>query len=109
MINVIFLKKQDNLVSMKATGHAEFDEYGKDIVCSATSALSIAILNGITDVLCFKPVFHIGEDGFLSISIESLHIEQIKTCQVLMETLLLGLQNIEINYGEYINVKVEEV
>jgi uncharacterized protein YsxB (DUF464 family) len=109
MISIKFLKKQDNLVSMQAIGHAEFDEYGKDIVCSAVSALSVAILNGITDVLHFKPVFHIDEDGFLSINIENLHIEQIKTCHVLMETLLLGLQNIEINYSEYINVKVEEV
>lgn len=109
MISINFSEKENNLVSMKASGHAGFDEYGKDIVCSAVSALSVAILNGITDVMHFKPDFYIDEDGFLSISIENLHIEQIKACQVLMETLLLGLQNIEINYGEYINVKVEEV
>ncbi|NMM64548.1 ribosomal-processing cysteine protease Prp [Clostridium sp. P21] len=109
MISINFLRKANNLVSMKASGHAGFDEYGKDIVCSAVSALSVAILNGITDVMHFEPAFHIDEDGFLSISIENLHIEQIEACQVLMETLLLGLQNIEINYGKYINVKVEEV
>lgn len=109
MININFSKRQDSLVSMIANGHAGFDDYGKDIVCSAVSALSVAILNGITDVLHLKPIFSISDDGFLSISIENLHKDQIEKCQVLMETLLLGLKNIEINYSKYINVKVEEV
>ncbi|WP_411683073.1 ribosomal-processing cysteine protease Prp [Clostridium thailandense] len=109
MISVRFLKNQNNIVFMEAKGHAEFDEYGKDIVCSAVSVLAIAVSNGITEVLHFKPMVSVNEDGFLSINIKNLPSDQIKACQVLMETLLLGLKGIENNYGEYIKVEVEEV
>ena len=109
MISVRFVKKQNNIVSTEVKGHASFDDYGKDIVCSAVSALTGAILNGITEVLHFNPVFSIDEDGFLTINLENLSLDQIETCQVLMETLLLGLENIEISYGKYIKVEVEEV
>ena len=109
MINVKVLKKDDNIVFIETKGHAEYDEYGKDIVCSAVSALCTAILNGIIDVLHIEPEYSIHEDGFLSISLKRLTIDEIKVCQVLMKTLLLGLQNIETGYSEYINLKVEEV
>lgn len=109
MIRARFVRRQGDLVSVVCKGHAGFADYGNDIVCSATSALCGAVLNGITEVLHIEPDFSIDEDGFLSISMENLPENQMRACQVLMETLLLGLENIEISYGEYINVKVEEV
>ncbi len=109
MINVKVLKKDNNIVFIETKGHAEYDEYGKDIVCSAVSALCTATLNGIIEVLHIEPGYSIQEDGFLSISLEKLTLDEITVCQVLMKTLLLGLQNIEISYSEYINIKIEEV
>lgn len=109
MIEAKFVRKNGNIVFVETKGHAAFDEYGKDIVCSATSALCIAALNGLIEVLHIEPEYSISENGFLSINLENLTIEKIEQCQVLMKTLLLGLENIEIGYSEYISLKVEEV
>ena len=35
MIEAIFKKKNENIVSFKIEGNAGFDEYNRDIVCSA--------------------------------------------------------------------------
>ncbi|MDF2884377.1 MAG: ribosomal protein [Clostridiaceae bacterium] len=109
MINVEVLKKNNNIVFIETKGHADYDEYGKDIVCSAVSALCTTTLNGIIEVLHIEPEYSIHDNGFLSIGLKRLTMDEIKACQVLMKTLLLGLQNIEIGYSEYINLKVEEV
>jgi len=108
MINVKFKKVSGNLVSFKVNGHADFDEYNRDIVCSAVSVLTYAIINGITDVVKVNADFEI-RDGFSTLSLEKQPLEDIEKCQVLMETMLLGIKSMEIQYGKYITLKMEEV
>jgi len=108
MINVKFKKVSGNLVSFKVNGHADFDEYNRDIVCSAVSVLTYAIINGITDVVKVNADFEI-RDGFSTLSLEKQPLEDIEKCQVLMETMLLGIKSMEIQYGTYITLKMEEV
>lgn len=108
MVTVDFKKKSCNLVSVTLKGHAESVDEGYDLVCCAVSSISQTILIGIVEVLKLKIDYSI-DDGFLSFSLEDLSIDEIKECQVLMETMLLGLKSVELNYDEYIKVKVEEV
>jgi uncharacterized protein YsxB (DUF464 family) len=108
MINVIFKKKDNYLVSFNINGHAEYDYEGYDIVCSAISALCITFANGITEVA--KVNAKISEhDGYVDLNLDNQTREQIKKCQVLMETMLLGIKCIEDSYGDYIKLEVEEV
>lgn len=108
MVNVIFNKKDRDLVSVKMVGHAESVDEGYDMVCCAISTISQTILIGILEVLKLKITYSL-DDGFLNFSLERLPDEDIRRCQVLMETMLLGLKSIEIGYGEYIKIEVEEV
>ncbi|EJP6472834.1 ribosomal-processing cysteine protease Prp [Clostridium botulinum] len=108
MVNVIFEKENDNIVLVKMSGHAESTDQGYDMVCSAISAISITIANGITEILKVSPLIK-EEDGFLSIDLRSCIKEDIHKCQLLMNTMLLGLKSIEFNYGEYIKLTIEEV
>jgi len=108
MINARFIKKCEKIVSVKLSGHAESSDDGYDVVCSAVSAVSITITNGITEILNIKPIIGI-EDGFLSLDLNKLTNKEIESSQILLETMLLGLKNIEINYSDYINVVLEEV
>ncbi|MBP2033005.1 uncharacterized protein YsxB (DUF464 family) [Clostridium algifaecis] len=108
MIKVNFKRKSGNLVSVKLKGHADSVSEGYDLVCCAVSVLSQSILIGITEVLKLKANYSI-DDGFLSFSLENMSANDIKKSQVLMETMLLGLKKIEISYGEYINIFLEEV
>lgn len=40
-------EKKSGLVSIKVEGHANYDEHGKDIVCSAVSAITQTALLGL--------------------------------------------------------------
>lgn len=45
---MIVVKKNNNHISI--TGHALYDDYGKDIVCSAVSSIIITTVNGILKI-----------------------------------------------------------
>jgi len=108
MTSVIFKKKNEKLIAFKIEGHAGFDDFNKDIVCSAISAISQTTLIGILEVLKIHAEYNV-EDGFLSVSIEKESMDDIEKCQVLLQTMLLGLKSMEISYENFVNVKEEEV
>ena len=108
MIKVKFKKDCGKLVSFQVNGHSGFDEYNRDIVCSAVSAVTYAIINGITDVININAEFEV-KDGYSRLSLENQTPEDIDKCQVLMETMLLAIKSMEIEYGKYVNLNMEEV
>ncbi|WP_123052948.1 ribosomal-processing cysteine protease Prp [Clostridium sp. JN-1] len=108
MVDIEFVKKSSNFVSARLKGHAESTNQEFDMVCSAISVISQTILIGMLEVLKVDAEYSI-DDGFLSFSIEKLSDDDIKKCQVLIKTMLLGLKNLEISYGKYIKISVKEV
>ena len=93
---------------VELSGHAGYAESGRDIVCAAVSAL---VLNMANSVEAFM------EDGFEGEMDEqtggfSFHFtaEISPESQLLMNSLVLGLRNIEKEYGErHIIIRFEEV
>ena len=79
-----------------------------DLICAAISAISQTTVIGIEEVLKIKAKYVI-EDGFLNLNLEDQTLEDIERCQVLLETMILGLKSIEITDGKYIKVETEEV
>lgn len=109
MIKVEFQKKSGNFVSVVLKGHAESsDKRAYDFVCCAVSVLSQSIFIGLTEVLEFDVKYSI-DDGFLSFSLENMSISDIEKCQVLMNTMFLGLDRIKLIYSKYISICVKEV
>ena len=45
MIKVIVQKEQNNYKKIDVTGHALYDDFGKDIVCASTSSIIITSIN----------------------------------------------------------------
>ena len=108
MVIAVFKKNSNKIVSVNLSGHAESVDEGYDMVCSAVSSVSLTVANGITEVLHIKPDISL-EDGFLSMDFNRLSLEDIDKCQILLETMLIGMKSIETNYGDYIRVELEEV
>lgn len=112
MIKIIFKQNGDNLVSYHISGHAEYKDGNEvvydDVVCGVVSNLGQVTILGVTEVLKLK-VPYVAKDGDISLDISHLSQEDIEKCQTLFRTTLLGFQNLEFSYGEYINVSVEEV
>lgn len=110
MTNVKFYKRSDKFIGFKLNGHASPEELDLDIdlTCAAISAISQTTLIGILEVLKIDAVYKI-EDGFLDLTLENQSSEDIEKCQVLLETMLLGLKSIEFTYSDYIKLELEEV
>lgn len=108
MIKIVFKRSSDGFVSFTVKGHSGYSEFGSDIVCSAVSCLAQAAIIGTTEVLKFKPFFK-AESADIELDLHNLRQSQIENCQVLMKTAYLCLKNLELSYGKYIKVKVEEV
>ncbi len=47
MIKVVVVKKDNKYCTISINGHAMYDDFGKDIVCSAVSSIVITTINGI--------------------------------------------------------------
>ncbi|MFT5872751.1 MAG: hypothetical protein ACI8WT_001687 [Clostridium sp.] len=110
MVKVEFVRSSGKIVSFKMKGHAKPKEaqLDVDLICSAISAISQTIVIGIEEVLKIK-VKYDTDDGFLNLNLEGQTLQDIERCQVLLETMILGLKSIEVTYGEYIKVETEEV
>ncbi|WP_163194224.1 ribosomal-processing cysteine protease Prp [Clostridium thermarum] len=112
MIDIVFHKHKDDLVSFTVSGHAEYMEGDvtvyDDVICGVVSNLSQVTILGVTEVLKLE-VPYVAEEGDIRLDISRLSPEEIKECQILFRTMLLGLENLEMSYSEYIKVSVEEV
>ena len=100
MIKVKIVKENSSYQKISILGHAMYDDYGKDIVCSAASSIATTTINGILTL----------DEGSLSYQVnkEGLIIENISTDEITQK--LLGnmvnlLEQLEEQYPTNIEVK----
>ena len=108
MINVIVFKDDNGLIEgFSLKGHAEFAEYGSDIVCSAVSMLTINTLNSISEFT--SDTFTYQEDE-QSGAMEFHMVSSGQQSQLLLKALLLGLDTVRNEYGKkYIDLKESQI
>ena len=108
MIKIIVFKDCTNQYKgFDISGHAGYDAYGKDIICSAVSVLSQNAVNSIESFTKDKFNVNIEQSGDLwfrfigNISRESI---------LLLDSMILGFSSVREAYGsQYIEVLFEEV
>ncbi|NEW04504.1 ribosomal-processing cysteine protease Prp [Paenibacillus sp. SYP-B3998] len=95
------------IASYVVEGHAEYDEPGKDLVCAAVSAVTFGTYNSIETLTGIIPI-HEMELGFMDITIpdipEADHVKS-EQVQLIIESMIVMLQTIEQNYGDYITIE----
>ena len=108
MITVTVYKRSDTCMGFSSIGHAEYAEEGYDIICAAVSALAINFYNSVET---FTDDGFEGTAGQDDIQFDFRFTSDISPeSQLLMNSLILGLQNIENDYGRsYINIRFKEV
>ncbi|HZH59797.1 MAG TPA: ribosomal-processing cysteine protease Prp [Metabacillus sp.] len=110
MINAKIYRSNKGLItSFTLSGHAEFDEYGKDIVCAGASAVTFGAVNAVLSLTNIEPQIDQGGDGgFLQVKLPS-NLDQSTSdkVQLLLEGMVVSLQTIERDYGQYISVSDE--
>ena len=108
---VTFLKRSDGaLLGYRANGHSGYAESGADIVCAAISALTQTTLNGLKNVLKAPVMFDQDDDGAFieAIMTPEASEDQIRQAQLLLVTLLEGLQAIQREYPRNLRIIFKE-
>lgn len=108
MTKIIIYKSKNQFSGFKCLGHAGYNEYSKDIVCSSISVLVINTINSIEQFTDDK--FRVNTDEKSGL-IECSFLDSISSDTVLlMNAMILGLTEIKKQYGKtYIDLKFEEV
>ena len=98
MIKVLIKKEEKKFVSLSVKGHANSAPHGEDLVCSAVSAVLTGGCNNL-DVKNFDIKLDEGDAYIKAKNSISSHDE------VVIETIIVGLQTIENSYGKFIQIK----
>lgn len=111
MIEILVIKSsEDRILHMTIKGHAYFDNPGKDVVCSAVSALTVGILNSVESILKIDlmPEENYQNGGYLSWDIPKIDDNYTDDrLQLLMKVLVESLLMIEKEYKKYIKIIIE--
>ncbi|MBU5311219.1 ribosomal-processing cysteine protease Prp [Tissierella carlieri] len=114
IIAKIYRDKNNYIKKYTIEGHADYDLYGKDIVCAAISVLSQTTLLSLVEVCEIEEntiKYSIDEKtGFLDVELPK-NIEKLKLdkAQVLLESLVVGINSVIESYPEYVALKNGEV
>lgn len=110
MIDVDVLRAGNQTIGFTTCGHADYDEYGRDIVCSAVSALTQTCVLGLTKVAKIDAGISVSEEnGITCILDRNASKEQLLNAQLLFDTMIMGLSSIESAYPNTINIQHREV
>lgn len=106
MIKVNIFKKSNQITKVTIQGHADFQEYGKDLICAGVSAVATGICNTIAKkgYLDKKMCSIQLKNGNIVIEV----LESDETIQVILETLDISLQSFEEDYHQFIKITYRE-
>ena len=96
-VNVIFIGK--DVKSLTVSGHANYDQYGKDIVCAGVSAIVTGGINALESEM--KNVEIINKANELGVIV----VNNNEKIQIILNTILVQLETIENSYEKYIKIR----
>ena len=92
---------------MEVSGHAFFDEYGKDIVCAGVSALATTGYNSLAHHIGVEKIrLDLDESkGYLKFEIIDGTKEDYIKANIIFKTIEIGIDSIAQNYAGHVTVK----
>ncbi len=105
MTNAIFNYKNNQIQSFKITGHADYADYGYDIVCSGITTAVFTSLGLIKKYLQDNEYDYKELDGNISL----IFNETNQLVNDIIENLIEVLKNIERQYPKNLKIKIAKV
>ncbi|MGG0644501.1 ribosomal-processing cysteine protease Prp [Sporosarcina gallistercoris] len=89
--------------SFEMSGHADYAEHGKDLVCAAASAVSFGAVNAVISLTGNSPAIQQGEDGgYLKVILPETEDDHDQ--QVIVRAMIVSMQTIEQDYAQFIKI-----
>ncbi len=108
----VFLVKDDNLwTKLEVTGHADYADYGKDIVCAGISTAVLMSINLLERIIpnCFDLIQN-EKKGYISLThlqYNNLEKETISFVNTIFENLKDTLLDFQASYPNNLLIKIE--
>lgn len=115
MIRITIYKDKNNYIKRySVSGHANYDEHGRDIVCAAVSVLTQTTLLSINRVAKIEEdqIFYSinQKSGYLDVEIlDDISVEEFKNAQIILMSLVVGLESVIDSYPDYVTLEYREV
>ncbi len=108
MTDITITRKDNSIVEVSASGHTGYGVSGEDIVCAGVSTLIQSALLGLLQVAKINVKFDVNEEkGLLRFTLpERLTAEERHDADVILNTMLCGLQDFYTEYSDFINLEV---
>lgn len=100
MIRVKTEKENGFYKKIAILGHAMYDDYGKDIVCSAASSIVTTTINGILSIDKDALTYQVTKQGLTIIVCKQDQITETLICNMISL-----LKELEENYKDNIEIK----
>ena len=99
-----FFTEGERITGFSVSGHSEFDEPGRDIVCAAVSAVVTMAEATINDVCGAKAKVRVkDEDARVTLTLPASCDEE-ETVQAVLAGMMLTLVSLRDDYPDYIEV-----
>ena len=99
MIKVKVLKENNFYKEITITGHANYDTYGKDIVCSSVSSIVITTVNAIISLN--KDIINYDDTNGVKIKV----LKEDEVTNKLLENFVALLEELASDYPNNIKIK----
>ena len=108
MTDITIKRINGSVVEVEASGHTGYGEEGEDIVCAGISTLLQSSLLGLLQVAKVNVKYTTDtETGKLKFTLPNdITAEERHDCDVILNTLLCGLQDFYTEYSDFINLEV---
>jgi len=93
----------NKISQMEVTGHALYDDSGKDIVCASVSTAIIVTINALEKLNVLDDIEYTIEEGYFLVAIKK-HSDIL---DALIDNLSYSLNDLSNQYPKYIKIKKE--
>ena len=100
MIKIQINKTNNKYSSLIVSGHSNYDEHGKDIVCAGVSAIVTGGLNALINENKMKISYKVN-DGYVNVDVLDIMDEKL---QLIMDVIIVQLKTIEESYKKYVKI-----
>ena len=104
MIKVNVREHAGMIQSIHISGHAEYADHGKDLVCAGVSSIGVGLLNALSE-MCEDSCECSMHEGDIQIQVIKENTEN----QIILNTGIIQLQTMEQSYKNYIHITKTEV
>lgn len=110
MIHIVFERKNERYRLVRVSGHAGYEDEGKDIVCAGVSALLGGMLNGLEYFLEDGFDYQVDPSGWSEVILPGRMTEaQDEKAFTIVKTFELGVKMLRADYPDYVRIHEEEV